>query len=772
MSKHIFITFTLLIAALSAIGQGSVRGFIKDKESGQPVYPITVGLLGTGYGSQTDNTGYFSITKVPSGKYTLVIYSIEFEEVKEEIEIGDGKVLSKNYLLNKASVEMGVLDISSQKSDRLNNVNISSETIRSQDIKKIPSIGGQADLVQYLTVLPGFVSTGDQGGQIFVRGGSPVQNKVLLDGMIVYNPFHSIGLFSVFDTDVIGSAEVFTGGFNAQYGGRISSVMDITTRDGNKRKMSGRAGINPFGAKVLLEGPLKKLNERGGGISYILSFKNSYLDRSSTAIYPYVNGGNGLPFRYRDLYGKISLGGSTGSKLNLFGFSFNDAVTKYQALSNLSWTNNGMGGNFVVAPSGSTMLINGNFAYSNYNCLLKEETNPDRSTGISSFNFGLDFKYAQQDNVLNYGVDVVGFATEYNTFNPLGLKVQEENNMTELNGFVTYKIKKKKWIVEPGLRLQYYSSISIFSPEPRIGIKYKQSERLRWKLAAGKYSQNLIATNSDRDVVNLFYGFLAAPEETQNQFTMPDYSVREVQNSLQKALHYVVGAEWDITDAWNLNVESYYRDFRQITNINRNKIFPDDGDNQDKPEILRKDFIIETGRAYGADFVLKYENKRQYVYMVYSLMKVDRWDGFRWYAPVFDRRHNINLVATQKMGKDRDWELSARWNLGSGLPFTQTQGYYQPNVLNGVGISADYISSNSNEMGIQFAGLNNGRLPYYHRLDVNLKRVWKGPKFDWEWNVGATNMYNRQNVFYIDRITAKRTDQLPFMYNMGIELHF
>jgi len=128
MSKHIFISFTLLIAALSAIGQGSVRGFIKDKESGQPVYPITVGLLGTGYGSQTDNTGYFSITKVPSGKYTLVIYSIEFEEVKEEIEIGDGKVLSKNYLLNKASVEMGVLDISSQKSDRLNNVNISSES--------------------------------------------------------------------------------------------------------------------------------------------------------------------------------------------------------------------------------------------------------------------------------------------------------------------------------------------------------------------------------------------------------------------------------------------------------------------------------------------------------------------------------------------------------------------------------------------------------------------------------------------------------------------
>ncbi|MBM3428877.1 MAG: TonB-dependent receptor, partial [Bacteroidetes bacterium] len=253
MTKKLLFLISFIALSQWAVAQGSVRGFIKDKETGQPVFPITIGLEGTEYGGATDNSGYYSLTKVPAGNYNLVIISMEFKAIKEAITIVNGQVLTKNYLVEKDGMEMSTLEINSRKADQINNVNISSETIRSQDIKKIPSIGGQTDIVQYLTVLPGFVSTGDQGGQIFVRGGSPVQNKVMLDGMIIYNPFHSIGLFSVFDTDIISTADVYTGGFNAQYGGRLSSVMDITTRDGNKRKNSGRVGVNPFGAKVLLE---------------------------------------------------------------------------------------------------------------------------------------------------------------------------------------------------------------------------------------------------------------------------------------------------------------------------------------------------------------------------------------------------------------------------------------------------------------------------------------------------------------------------------------
>ena len=139
--------------------------------------------------------------------------------------------------------------------------------------------------------MPGFVSTGDQGGQLYIRGGSPIQNKVLLDGMIIYNAFHSIGLFSVFDSDALSNADIYTGAFSAKYGGRISSVMDVKTRNGNMKEQKTKVGASPFGAKLLMEGPLKKPVDGKGGISYLVSMKHSYLEKTSQYLYPYIDGG-------------------------------------------------------------------------------------------------------------------------------------------------------------------------------------------------------------------------------------------------------------------------------------------------------------------------------------------------------------------------------------------------------------------------------------------------------------------------------------------------
>ena len=771
MKKFLFVLAALLcLSSFEAFSQGAVRGFLKKKASGEPAIFVSVGLEGTEYGTTSDDNGYYSLTKIPAGSYTLVVRSTEYNELKVPVVIANNSVASLNLELEEFINELGGVEIDSDKADQKSNVNISVESIRLQDIKRIPQIG-QPDIVQVLTTLPGFVSTGDQGGQIFVRGGSPVQNKILLDGMIVYNPFHSIGLFSVFDSDIIANADVYTGGYSAQFGGRISSVMDITTIDGNKKQTRAKAGISPFGVRALVEGPLKKVGPKGSGISYILSAKNSFLDRSSKVIYPYVNDGNGLPFYYTDLYAKVSFSGSTGSKLNLFGFQFSDGVRDYQGLSNLSWTNTGFGGNFVVVPSGSPVLISGNFASSEYGIVLEEENAPMRSDTIKTFNFGLEFKYIMKDDVLKYGIDVVGFKTQFNSFNSLGVSIEQTESTTELNGFVTYKMTRGKFIIEPGIRIQNYASLRVVSPEPRFGMKFKATERLRLKLATGIYTQNLMASNSDRDVVNLFYGFLAGPSNLQKEFTTPDLEVREVKNPLQKAIHYILGFEFDVTEEINLNVEGYYRDFRQVTNTNRNKLFPDDDENFFRPDEQKKDFIIESGWAAGCDMVLKYEHKTTYLYFVYSLGKVRRWDGFQWYDPVFDRRHNINFVASQKFGKKRDWEMSMRWNLGSGLPFTQTQGYYQAPGTSG-GISTNYLTANSNDLSIQFGDLNGGRLPYYHRLDFSMRKDFKWSKAEMQVNAGLTNAYNRENVFYIDRVTARRVNQLPILPTIGLDLTF
>ena len=776
--RQIVFAFGILLSSL-ALGQGTIKGFVKDASTGEPMLFLTVGLENSTYGTQTDENGYYSITKIANGTYTLMVNLIGFNTFRKEVVIGEESIETINILLEKGDIELKEIVISEQATKSRNDVNISVETIRPTDIKRIPGVGGQADLAQMLTTLPGFITTGDQGGQIYVRGGSPVQNKVLLDGMIVYNAFHSIGLYSVFDTDIIANADIYSGGFSAQYGGRISSIMDISTRDGNKVKHNGNLSVSPFGAKLQLDGPLKKLNERGGGISYVISAKHSYLDRTSKSIYPYVNNGEGLPFNFTDIYSKLSFGGGNGSKVNLFGFSFNDAVTNYQSLSNLSWKSRGFGGNFVVVPSSSPVLINGVFAFSNYNVGLSELSLPDRFSKISSFNFGLDFKYNIEKDVLRYGIEAVGFNTEFSTFSILNPaeKVELTQSTSELNGFVDYKFNRERLVIEPSLRLQYYGSLSVFSLEPRIGVKFKWSERFRLKGAAGVYTQNLMATNSDRDVVNLFYGFLAGPEDLPDSFIDSNISGEtervETKNSLQKAIHYVAGFELDITETLNLNVEGYFKDFRQLTNINRNKIYNNTPENADKPDFFKQDFIVETGWAAGCDVVLKYSENRLYLWLVYSLGKVDRWNGNdAFYSPVFDRRHNVNFVASYKLGKNKDYEVSARWNMGSGLPFTQTQGYYQEQGVNG-GISLDYVGSNSNYLAVQYAGLNEGRLPFYHRLDINAKRSIKMKKDRvLDINLGVTNTYDRRNVFYIDRVTGERVDQLPVLPSLGVDFKF
>lgn len=766
----VFVLGLLLVTGTSVFGQGTVRGTVRNIDSGEPAIFVNVYLKGTNFGVTTDLQGFYTLTKIPEGTYTLVVSSVEFEESRKEVDVKNNRITTADFSMKQATVQLGGAEITSDRREQQTQSRVSVATIRPQDIKKIPSFGGQADLVQVLQVLPGFVSTGDQGGQLYIRGGSPVQNKVLLDGMVVYNAFHSIGLFSVFDTDIISNADVYTGGFGAEFGGRISSIMNVTTKDGNKKRIGGNVGISPFGAKIMLEGPLKKLKEGQGSVSYVLSAKTSYLEESSKLIYKYIDE-DGLPFNYTDLYGKVTLASRTGSKVSFFGFNFSDAV-RYQALSNLNWKNTGGGAKFYVVPQGSPVLISGNFSTSKYQINLEEENLEPRFSGVQSSNFGLDFKYALKDDELLYGIQGLTFKTSYETFNALGIQVSQEENTTEFGFYVKYKLTHGNLILEPSFRGQYYGSLSVFSPEPRIAAKYKIGERLRLKLAAGIYTQNLIAANSDRDVVNLFYGFLAGPDNIQDDFITPSGESRVVKDPLQRANHAIFGFEFDVTEKINLNVEGYYKFFKQVTNTNRNKLFPDNSDYSEVDDALKKDFILESGNAKGVDVVLKYEEKHTYVWLVYSLGDVDRWDGFQWYDPVFDRRHNINMVVSQAFGKNHDWEINARWNFGSGLPFTQTQGFYQPVSIEG-GIGSDYLNQNPDELGISYAELNNGRLPAYHRLDVNLRKTMEfGKHMKMEINAGVTNVYSRANVFYVNRVTNEVVNQLPFMPSIGIEMRF
>ena len=778
--RRLCLTTMVLFITIAAVAQNNnIKGFVYEESTGEPVMYCNVYLKGTTIGGSTDENGHFDISRIPDGRYTLLVTSVGYDTIRENITLSKGQSINKKYYLKATSLNLETVTITADKIEARTETKTSVITVTPKTITKIPSIGGQADLAQYLQVIPGVIFTGDQGGQLYIRGGSPIQNKVLLDGMVVYNPFHSIGLFSVFDTDIIRNAEVYTGGFGAEHGGRISSIMDISTRDGNKNRFTGKIGGSTFGTKITLEGPLKKAKTPDeAAATFVLSAKNSYLEQTSKAIYSYASE-TGLPFNYQDVYGKISLNAPNGSKVNLFGFSFNDQVNNYMSLSDFGWNSFGGGTNFLIIPGKHPVMIEGTVAYSSYKSRMKEQFNPDRTSTINGFNMNFDFSYFLGKSTIKYGIEVLGYTTDYVTYSTYGhKKITAKENSTEIGAFVKYKTTIGKLLLEPSFRLQWYASLPDISPEPRLAMKYNVNDWLRLKAAAGMYSQNFVAATSDRDVVNLFYGFLSGIDNLPETF-----NGQPVRSYLQKANHAILGTEFDLGKQVTLNLEGYYKDFNQLTNINRNKLynFGDVFEAADDhiAELLTKDFIVEKGSAYGFDLSLKFENKRWYVWAVYALGFVNRQyekiEGdevlLKDYAPHFDRRHNINTIVTYTAGDKRQWEFSGRWNFGTGFPFTQVQGYYEYFSFQD-GINFDYTTTNG-DMGVVYGELNEGRLPTYHRLDLDVKRkFYFSERTILEADFSVTNIYNRNNIFYVNLITSEEVYQLPILPSIGLTLTF
>jgi hypothetical protein len=737
-----------------------VRGFVYDKSNGEPVIFTNVVVKELMLGKATDINGFYTITRLKPGKYTLMCWSIGYDTSKYELNLTAGRIQNQNFYLKPKSTQLQEFEVRADRQKAKENVNISTNVITQKELKQLPTFGGEPDLVQYLQVLPGVNFSGDQGGQLYIRGGPPVMNKVMMDGMIIYNPFHSIGLFSVFDADIIRNAEVSAGGFNAQYGGRISGIIDVSTREGNKKEFGGKMSANPITAKILLEGPISAFSEGGSSSSVILSYKTSYLNKTAPTFYPNADPVNGLPYSFNDLYGKFSHITSNGSRINLFGFNFTDKANFSNTQYN--WGSSGFGANMLIIPDGSSTVINAAFGYSGYLMKQLETDGLPRESSINGFNGSINFTNFIGKDDIKYGFDAVGFATDFNYLNSVGRKLEAKDYNTELQAFVKYKKVWNRLVVEPGLRAIYYASLAESSLEPRLGIKYNATSNIRLKFAAGTYSQNLMSAVSDQDVVNLFYGFLASPDKVNGSSS---------EYKRQTAEHLVGGLEFDLGRYIEVNSEVFLKNFSQVTNINRDKLYDDNEKNQEKLYYERADIIKETGKAYGADMRIKYEKKSVYIWAVYSLTFVSRNDGRRTYFPHFDRRHNFNLVFTYQFGKQNSWSLNTRYNLGSGFPFTQTQGFYELLNLNG-GVSTNVNNQNGN-LGIAYTDVNSGRLPFFHRVDVSIsKKIKFNAKNTLTMIASATNLLNRENIFYFDRMNYKRINQLPIMPTLGINWSF
>ncbi len=775
------LVFILHLFSIS-LGQnttGTIRGTVVDSNN-EPIYGAVVAILSAQTGAYTNEEGIFSIGKLEPGDHYVQVTYIGMDTVSREFVLGDGQTITTSFQLQVSSTQLETVKIQDQYNGRIRKreLDIGTDKVTARQINLMPSLGAP-DLGQYMQVLPGVVFTGDQGGQLYIRGGTPIQNMVLLDGMIIYSPFHSIGLFSTFDADYVRSVDVYSAAFPAQYGGRISSIMDIKTRNPNANGVRGKVNINPVTAGLLIEGPFKAKKNGGGGSGFLVSARHSYLDRTSKSLYSYVDDTSGLPFSFTDIYGKLTFTDGI-NKLNLFGFYNGDNVN-YEFPANLTWDQSGGGAQFRLLPASSNVIFTGNFAYSSFSSGLQAASEAfPRSSLIQGFNGGLRFTYIVNSvDEFTYGINLLGFRTDYKFTNSFGLVTSQIFNNTEATADFNYKKVFQRTdatkadsitdivVLEPGIHLHYYNDHSFISFEPRLRAKVNLN-RVSISGGIGMYSQNLLAATSDRDVVNLFQGYLAAPLNVDDQIK---------DHTLQTSTHYLLGAEIELIDNLSTRVEGWYKDFTQLTNINRDKVFPSD-----------PDFITETGSAQGLDLILRYETPRWYVYGTYGLAKVDRKDRVREYNPVWDRRHNINGLVAYTIGEvnseddidnvrpkftDPKWEVSLRWNLGSGFPFTQTQGFFEKVDFVDNGAQTNYVNQNGN-LGILYAEeINGGRLPYYHRLDFSAKRRWVFKnKFMVELQVSTLNLYNRRNVFYFDRVRFATVYQLPLLPSLGLTIKY
>lgn len=765
----------LFLFSAAAIAQtGTVKGFIYDKKTGEPLTYTNVVVMHSTTGVQTDNNGYFSLSLAP-GTYTLLATTLGYDSSITTVNVTKDGIITKKFLLSQLQKELKTVEITGGgRKDKAVKINIGMNTIKPQDMKKLPSAGGEPDLAQYLQVIPGVVFTGDQGGQLYIRGGSPAQTGIYLDGVTIYNPFHSIGLYSVFETEAIRTADVYTAGYSAQYGNRTSAIVDVHYKDGNKNNLAGVVSVSPIMSRIMLEGPLvkSKKEDNGAGVTFLLTGKTSYLDQTSKSIY----GGlgetfkHGLPYSFTDLYGKVTFNGDNGSKLNLFAFNFDDKASllndsSFRPEANFHWSAFGAGTTFVVSPGNTSALIDGKFAFSNYNISLGQLDVPTdtipKTSQISGFESAINFTYFLPNySQIKYGIEVSGQHTSLNYYSSAGITTTMDRQSTMAAVYFLYRqIVKGKFIFEPSFRVQYYSELNKLSPQPRLGLKYNITDNIRIKGSTGLFAQNIISTKTDRDIVNLFTGFLLSPDQQ-----IKDENGNNVKSNLQTAFHAVTGLEVDI-DRVELNLEPWIKIFGQIDELNRNKQFAND-----------PDFVAASGKAYGVDLSAKYTQNRIYLWGAIGYQQVNYTsigpDGVKQTYPTpFDTRMNANALVSYTAGKKKDWELSARFNIHSPFPFTQTQGFYENVNFNA--LNNNPLQQNGS-LGVLYANeINGGRLSWYHRLDVSAKKHFKlRGRSGLDATLAVTNAYDRSNIFYVNRITNGRTYQLPLFPSANVTWTF
>ncbi len=729
---------------------GTLSGYVKDKATGETLIGASIHIKGTKFGTITNKSGFFSLTNVPPNEYTFEISYLGYDKLEKKIKVHLGENIRINFELNSSSVRGNEIIVSAEKEVEKRQISISKVDIPVQELKSI-KIGGEADVFRTLQYLPGVLTSSQISSGLYIRGGSPDQNLILLDGSPVYNPTHLFGFFSTFNTDAVKDVELIKGGFNAEFGGRLSSVLEITQKDGNRNNVDGNAAIGLISSRFSLEGPI-------GKGSWFISARRSYLDLIEKIIPQDPQ--SPLPsFSFYDVNAKLTQNITEDDILTLSGFLTHDAFD-YGSQGIVFGLNVGN----QLAALKLTHIFNPQlFGYLN----------------ASFTRYASGFSGDEQDYIVSYGNsiqditlkgDVEWFATDKLTAK-FGFQSTKRNFTIEQNFSGTTdttsaatdaaytKINVDDWnhalysqmnyqiddltSLQAGIRADYWNLKKQTTLDPRLAIRYQLFDNVAVKFAWGIYHQNLrLMTNQN---FSFFDTWL--PSDS----TVP----------ISKSNHYILSFESEPEPGYNLNVDLYYKTLNGISELNTTAL---------NGKTVSDIFYIGNGYSYGAEIFIQKKVGQltgwvgyAYGYIISQFPELNYGKEFH---PKYDRRHDFKVVL--------NYEINQTWSITSSFLFQSGQPYTGATSRVRIGLDGENYGSNKT-INSDLYGL---RLPPSNQLNLTINYNFKSFNLPSVLSLDIYNVYNHRDIWFRyykttdDITTVQDVKLLPIIPSISYEIKF
>lgn len=756
MKKLLSLVFLLSLGYFSYAQNYTISGYITDEKSGESLIGANVVDIRSGKGTVTNTYGFYSLT-LPGDSVTIGYSYIGYSTKLMPMLLNEHKKMNISL---SSDATLDEVEIIAEKSVKIEDkTQMSSIKIPVKQLKKIPALLGETDILKAIQLLPGVQSGGEGQSGFYVRGGSQDQNLILLDGTPVYNASHLFGFFSVFNSDAIKDVKLVKGGFPARYGGRLSSVLEINMKEGNNKSFHGSGTIGLVASKLTLEGPIVK-----DKASFIISGRRTYIDVLARPLIKYSlkqNGSDGyFGYYFYDFNAKLNWKISDKDRIYLSAYTGDDIFkTKIEnkSNSNKEAVSVGLGwGNITSALRWNhlwtdQLFSNLTFTYSKYkfstnngvesqefdNSKVVNQTNFNfgYSTGITDFAGKLDFDYIPSSNhfirfganvthhlfdpsktrlkaeIINSGVPLFKLDTVFGQKNIKALEyfmyVEDDYKVTErLNAnigvhFSGFSVKKRNFT----------------SLQPRVALNYKLPQNVAIKASFSTMRQYIqFLTNEN----------LGLPWDQWLPTT--DKVVP------QKSWQVAVGAAKTIAKDYEFSFEAYYKGMSNITSYK-------EGASLFQSKDWQEQVTQGKGRSYGLEFFVQKKTGKFSGWLGYTLSwserKFDDKNFGKWYPYTFDRRHDISIVGIYEFS-DRI-SLSGTWVYGTGNSYTLPTSRY---IVNSTGYYPEEVNNVKER--------NNYRLAPYHRADINVDFKWGKRRVKHKLSIGAYNMYSRKNPFFVN----------------------